>query len=212
MTNLVIVGGSVYPELQQLILSLNEAGQNFKVIGYLDDTISNEDEVGLRYLGRLEDAGTLPDCKFVFAIGSERTRLKRLEILASLNVSDDRFETLIHPSAVIYPTSKIGRGTIIHAGVVIGNDTRIGSFCIILWNSVIGARNDLGEAVMVASQVATNADVSIGTSAYLGAACAVADGLGIGKGAMVCMGSIVLSSVRDGEKVFGNPARVIDRI
>lgn len=213
MTDLVILGASAFPELGELIGDINAAGGALRVRAILDDDSSRLGSIveGVPVTGGLSQVTEHADAKFVFAIGSQRTQLKRRAILDRLGLPPQRFATLVHPAAKVYGSARLGHGVVVHYGTVIGNGAWLDDFSLVLWNGVIGADNRLGEGCMLASHVTTNSKVAIGSYAFIGAGAVIGDALGVGIGALVGMGSVVLRDVEAGVSVLGNPARAIGR-
>jgi len=82
----------------------------------------------------------------------------------------------------------------------IGRGTKIDGLCYIAHNVKIGSN------VGISGATALGGSVVIEDGAYIGSA-KIKDGLRIGKNAFVGYGSVVILDVKDGKKVFGNPAK-----
>ena len=215
ITQLVIIGASAFPEVLELIRDINLKDEKYDVLEVLDDdaSIIGTTIEGYKIAGGLELVHTYSKkVQFVFAIGSHRSRVMRYSILKRLNLPNKRYETLVHPNAKIYSSSKIGDGVIIHIGTVIFNNSTIGSFCIIVANSIIGARNILGNGCLITSLVSLTADVKIGAYSFIGTQSSVAEGIEIGPGSMVGMRTLVSRNLSPGVVVFGNPMKIVDKI
>ena len=211
---LVVLGASAFPELNELIKDINRQNNKYEVIEVLDD---NESLIGSKIEG-VKVGGPLDkvnqfshEIKFVFGIGSHKTRIIRNNILERLGLSEDRFETLIHPNAKIYSTATIGTGVIIHTGSVVYNDSIIGPFSIIVANSIIGARNIIGKGSLITSLVSLTTDVKVGSFSFIGTHSSIAEGVEIGPGSMIGMRSFVCRDVSPGSVVFGDPMKIINK-
>jgi sugar O-acyltransferase (sialic acid O-acetyltransferase NeuD family) len=213
MIPLILFGATAFPEIKQVISDINASRDTFSIRGILDDNekLFKTEVGGVPVLGKLEEAHHFSDCSFVMAIGSYRSRLVRAQILQRLSLPPERFPSLIHPLAKIYETARIGYGCIVYPGVVIFAKSTIGNFVIILPNTVVGVENTVEEGALITSLVSTTSGVRIGAYAHLGTACCVAEGIHIGRGAQVGMGSVVLRDVPDGGFCLGNPARIIQQ-
>lgn len=214
LQSLIFFGATAFPEVAEIVRDINSKKMLYKIIGILDDNTSLHGLKleGVPVLGPLKMAHDYQDALFVHAIGSYRTRIIRYEIINRIGIPDERYATLIHPSAKIYSSSSIGSGSIIHSGAVITNDTTIEPFSIILFNTVIGVRNIVGQGALIASLVTTATDVQIGPFSFIGTGSCVAEGVRVGPGAMIGMGSIVLRDVKPGVFQFGNPPRLLDKV
>lgn len=209
-TKLVFIGAALsIGEISQIVYALNRKGASYEILGALDDNsaLHGQESQGVRVIGGLEMAASMNDVKFLHAIGSHKTRMKRLEIVDRTGLSPDRFETLIHPSANVYPDVTIGNGCIIHAGVTVAQRAVLSDFTILTFNAVVGPSAILGAGAMVASLAFVGSRAKIGPCSFVGASSAIAEDVVIGPGAMVGMSTAVYRPVSAGMFVLGNPAR-----
>ncbi|NOU16862.1 MAG: UDP-3-O-(3-hydroxymyristoyl)glucosamine N-acyltransferase [Bacteroidales bacterium] len=97
---------------------------------------------------------------------------------------------LIHKGAlsdtIIYDGVKIDDGTIIAHNVIIGKNSLITGHVCIAGSTVIGENCWIGPGVKILNQLNIEDNVFIG------------------------IGSVVIKNIKKGNKVFGNPARIID--
>lgn len=215
MQELVIIGGGyAFWEIHELISDINNVRPSYKVIGVLDD----DPKLQGMTLNNVPVAGPIKDAllfgahvKFVFAIGSFKTRIIRCEILAKLNISDSRFETLIHPSAKIFSTSSVGPGCIVHYGTVIFNHSRVEPFSIIAANCVIAVNNHIGRGALLGSSITTTTGVKIGSYSFIGSSTSIGEFIEVGPGAYIGMGSLLLKDIKPGVFVLGNPPKMIEK-
>lgn len=214
MTNKIIQlmflgAGDGIGEIMNIVDACNDVERQFEVIGALDDdkALHNTRKCNIPVLGGLDKISDFPDVKFIFAIGSEKTHMKRLEIFQKLELDLDRFHSLIHPKANIFKTAKLGAGVIVHFGTTISQNVKIGPLCLITVNVTIGSSVIIGSGVILSSQAFVGGHSKLGSGCFLGACCAIADGLEIGPGARIGMSSAVMKPVKAGVFVLGNPAR-----
>ncbi len=216
MQEIVIIGGGyAFWEIHELIEDINEKSPRYKVIGILDDNtaLHGTSLKEIPVLGPVAKAKTLPaSVKFIFAIGSFRTRIIRSKILEALQLPEERFETLIHPTAKVFSTAKVGHGCIIHYGTVVFNHTRIESFAIIAASCVIAVNNLIGRGSLMGSSITTTTGVKVGPYSFIGSGTNIGENVEIGPGAQVGMGSLILKDVKEGIFVLGNPPRMLDKI
>lgn len=210
---IVFLGASTaFYEITHLITDINKSNDFvYKVIAILDDAPSKHGQSmeGIPIVGGLSLITEYPNCQFVFGIGSHKTRNLRHKIIEQLQVPVERFVTLIHPTAIVYPHVTVGPGSIIHAGAVVGNHVKIGSFVILTFNTVIGAYGQVGDYSMITTAVVVLTNVTIEESVFIGAASTIAENLTIGAGAMIGMATAVYRDIRPGHYVLGNPARML---
>jgi len=181
---------------------------SLQVYGIFDD---NESLIGknifeIPILGKIEKAKEITDGKFVVAIGDNETRMK---IVEKLGFPDDKFFTVIHPSAIISKNIQIGCGSMILGGVVINTGTSIGRHCIINTSSSIDHHNKISDFVHIAPGTHTGGNVEIDEGAFLGIGTSVIPGIKIGKWSIIGAGTVVIEEVPDYATVVGVPGRVI---
>lgn len=214
LKKVVFLGASTsFHEVSEIIAAINKVKPTFEIITILDDNISMHGKSlrGINVSGPLSDVHKYEDCYFVFGIGSMKTRLLRHAIFTKLNLSIDRFPPIIHPSAVIDHTAKVGFGCIIHPGVVIGNDAVLDNFVIVAVNSAIGPYAQIKEYAMITSLSLILSSAIIGKSTFMGSCSCVTEGVNVGNGAMIGVGTIVTRNIDDGVFVLGNPMRQISK-
>lgn len=216
MQQLVIIGGSnAFWEISELISDINQIEPQYEIIAVLDDS---PELIGKNY-GTLIVEGPIEKAKdycrevmFVFAIGSYKTRIIRQAILERLGIAEERFISLIHPSAKIFSTATIGHGCIIHFGTVVFNHTKVESFVVIAANCVIAVSNYIGKGALFGSNITTTTGVKVGSFSFIGSSTSIGEQVIIGPGAQIGMGSLVLKNITEGAFVLGNPPRMLDKI
>lgn len=209
MKDILIVGASGFGrEVLRLIENINEVSPIWNVLGFLDDNPNALDGVVCEYdiLGSIKDWQPTPDQWFACALAFPEVKRK---VTDSLKERGAKFATLIHPNAVINPRSIIGEGTIITNNCSISDNTSVGDFCTILGS---GVAHDVmvGNYSTLSGRCQLNGHVTVGTMVYMGCGVLVAPSIKIGDGATVGIGSVVISKVKPGTKVFGNPAKKMD--
>jgi sugar O-acyltransferase (sialic acid O-acetyltransferase NeuD family) len=216
LTKLVIIGGSnAFWEINELINDVNDIEKQYEVIAVLDDNpeLQGKNLNGLIVDGPISKVKDFADdISFVFAIGSFRTRLIRAQILEKLCIPEKRFVTLIHPTAKIFSTSKIGNGCIVHYGTVVFNHSKIESFCVIAANCVIAVSNVIGKGALIGSNVTTTTGVKIGSYSFIGSSCSIGENVTVEPGAYIGLGSLILKNIKAGTFVLGNPPRLLDKV
>lgn len=199
-------------DILDTLLDINTArGERiYECIGFFDDDPAKQglSFLGAPVLGPLARAGELPDCSFVFGIGSTSNHWKRQAILARLGIADERYETIIHPTASISRSASLGRGTVIFQNVTVTTNASIRRHVCILPNSVISHDSVIGDFSLVAGGVCVSGNVRVGRGCYLGSNSTVREGLTIGDDCLLGMGSVLVRDLPENSMALGNPARV----
>lgn len=140
------------------------------------------------------------------AIGGARGEA-RLSLAAMLEDHGVIMPPLIHPSAVVSPTAKLGSASQILALALVAADVNIGRSVIVNHHANIDHECTLEDGVHVAPGAVLCGCVHVMRSAMVGAGAVVLPRLTIGQNAVVGAGAVVTRDVPDGAVVTGNPAR-----
>jgi acetyltransferase EpsM len=212
---IVFLGASTaFFEISEIIRQINKIKPTYKIIAILDDNVELHGKImnNVMVSGYLSEVDNYQNAQFIFGIGSMKTRLIRHKIFSKLNLTTDRFATIIHPSAVIDQSAKIGYGCIIHPGVCIGNDVTIHNFVVIAVNSAIGPYACIKDYAMITSLSVVLSNATVGKSSFVGSCSCITEGIEIGAGSMVGAGTIVSRNLDNGVFVLGNPMRQINKV
>jgi sugar O-acyltransferase (sialic acid O-acetyltransferase NeuD family) len=192
---------------------LPAAGREWEVAGFLDAEVERAAEslrekgVALPVLGRPDDYQPRDEDRFVCAIGSTRAKL---EVCEALRARGARFETVVHPTAMVAPSAVVGEGVIFRHWAGASVNTVVGDFVTL--NSSSGLGHDV--VVDAGCTLSAHCDVMGGAAldrgVFLGSHAAVMPGVRVGAFATVGAGSVVLRRVAPGTTVFGVPAKLLD--
>jgi sugar O-acyltransferase (sialic acid O-acetyltransferase NeuD family) len=188
--------------------ALDAIGEQYRVLGFVDDAIERQGTgpYGWPVFGRraLQDH---PDACILAVPGAPNSFLQRRAIIEGLGVADDRYATVVHPSAQVSKHAKIGRNVLIMAGVVITSNAVIGDHVCVLPNSVIHHDASVGDWSLVGAAVTVAGGTRIGRNCYIGSGASLINDIEIGDRALVGLGATVIASVPADMRVAGNPAR-----
>jgi sugar O-acyltransferase (sialic acid O-acetyltransferase NeuD family) len=210
MKQAIILGaGGTGRDIAGFIEAINVVTPTYECLGYLDDDPAKQGKVfaGATVLGPLETASQYGEVAYFDAMGSPRTYRDRRALIEGLGIPAERFEALIHPTAVIAPSCTVGPGSIVYPFTMIGPDVALGEHVTVLSHSVVHHDCAVGGFTIIASGCNVSGGVMVGGSCYLGAGCSIRQGIIVGEGAMVGMGGVVVADVAAGAVVAGNPAR-----
>lgn len=213
----VVLGtGGTSVDIVDTLMDLNDADgtEHYECFGYLDDNPATHGQrlLNVPVLGPFAAAADLPDCWFVNGIGSPASFRLKPDLLARAGIPDDRYLTLVHPSAVVSRHATLGPGTVILQNATVTANAALGRHVVVLPNSVVSHDVVVGDYSCIAGGVCLSGGVEIGRSCYLGTRCAVIENARVGAGTLIAMGSVVRSDVPDNVLAAGNPATVKRRL
>ena len=216
MTELFIVGaGGFAREIYELLITPSNKAMTdtnqpplFKVLGCLDDNPHALDGKGtdLKIVGTIRDFEIRPEHRFVMGIANPATKEKLAQDLLARGAV---FADVIHPWVHLCRGSSYGRGFVAYPGATLGPDAHLGDFVTLLATG-LGHDATVGDYCTISSYCGINGNVHLGNRVFVGGHAVILPGVKVHDDAYVGMGSVVVSHVKAGTKVFGNPAKRMD--
>lgn len=204
MKDLIIVGaGGFGREAYHLAKTIG----NWNIIGFIDDNPNalKGYKCEAKIIGSIKDWTPTENEEFAMGIASPKGK----ESIANyLKTKGANFVSLIHPRAMVYDTAEIGEGCIIGGMSNIGDCAKLGNFVNVA-GSIVGQDSIVGDFSTTTAYV-NIASAHIGQRVFIGSHSVILNSKKIGDDAYICAGSVVISNVKPGTKVFGNPAKKID--
>ncbi len=120
-----------------------------------------------------------------------------------------RFAVVVHPTAQVSATTRIGNGSIVGAGVIIGAHSELAAHVLVNRGALIGHHTRIGDFVTIQPGANIAGMCEIGKGSYLGMGSIVIDHYRVGEGAVVGAGAVVTKDVPDHVQVVGIPARIV---
>lgn len=167
MKNIVIIGaGDLGKELVWLIEDINKRNPTYLILGFLDDDLQKDTYsfYGYKVLGgtdKLEELNQKIPFHAVIAIQNGEIRRKIVE--AHPDFED--WETIIHPTAVVASSTKVGKGSILFPQVTVSVDSYLGAFGLYYIHSTICNDCWIGNyvSVMANASISEHAEIGSGT-------------------------------------------------
>ena len=154
--------------------------------------------VGVTVTDDSEGTRPLATDRFITAIGDSAVRRA---VRGTVNV--------IHPTAYIAESAKIGLGVYVGAFAVVNPDSVVGDGAIINTHAVVEHDCTVGAFAHIAPGAVLCGGVTIGDNVLIGANSVVKQGLAVSGGVTVGCGAVVVEDIPAGETWAGNPARLL---
>lgn len=120
---------------------------------------------------------------------------------------DCRWQAVVHPSAIVHPSVRIGEGAFVAAGAVIQPDSEIGPHSIVNTGATVDHDCRVGGWAHLAPGVHLAGDVKVGAGALVGLGAGIAPGVSIGDWTVLGAGAMAVSDIADRVMAVGVPAR-----
>jgi len=206
LSELVIVGaGGFGRELLQWVKDINSHNPRWIIKGFIDDNLEalNGYDVDYQIIGRIVE--WMPCESEVFALAIAKPMLKE-KIVTMLKGRGARFDSIIHPSAVIGDFNRIGEGLVCYPNSGINVNVSIGNFVTLL-SSGIGHDVCVGDYSTISSYCDITGGCKIGKRVFLGSHVTIIPTRVIGDDASIGAGSVVVTNIKNNVSVFGNPGK-----
>lgn len=210
MKRLIILGagnmGKIVCEYAKL---MKEYKTEWNIAGYLEfaEKEVNADDAYPSVIGAIETYQPREDDVFVCSYASVEEREKSVQFMEA---KGGKFVNIIHPTANILSTNKMGVGNVIGAFTTLSVNTTIGSHCVIQDHCNVGHDSVIGDFshLYVGNIVCGINTLGKCVTVYTGSV--IYPKLKVGEGAVIGAGSVVMRVVKPGTSVMGNPAKKLD--
>lgn len=127
-------------------------------------------------------------------------------------LSGHQFVSVVHRTAMVSGSSRIGEGTVVMAGAILQAESVIGRHCIINSGASVDHDTLIGDYVHIAPHCTLCGGVSVGEGTWIGAGTTVIQGIRIGRDCFIGAGSVVVKDIPDNVIAYGNPCRIVKQI
>ncbi len=207
MRVIILGNGGHSKVIQDIIYSI----KGIEIIAILDDKYKVEKhENGIIYAPFVSLKSFLDqEAKVVIAIGDNKLRKN---IVNSIDIKKEQYLTVVHPSAVVSTSTRIGYGTVVMPNVVINAQAQIGDHCVINTGAIIEHDNQIGDYTHVSPNATLTGNVLVEEGAHIGASATIIPGIKVGGWSIVGAGSTVIHNIPSLSTVVGCPARIIKNL
>jgi sugar O-acyltransferase (sialic acid O-acetyltransferase NeuD family) len=211
---LILVGaGGLAREAAEAVRAINTARSTWTLLGYLDDDPAKHGTLiaNLPVLGSVDDLRKYPSAQVVLCPVRPDNYVARRQLASRLALDDDRYATVVHPTASIGSTCNVGPGCVVLAHAALTADVFVNRHVVIMPQVVLTHDVRIGEFATLASGARVGGSCHIGPGAYIGSGSCVREGITVGERAMVGMGAVVTRDVPPERLWVGCPARDVSR-
>lgn len=206
MKKIVIIGAG---DGGHLVSQFVKEQDKLDIIGLIDDgdQLQGRTINGCKVIGKSTVLKKFSKVGFVISVGLNMPARRKLfdkAIKAGLKPVN-----LIHRSAVIDKTAKVGKGVIVLANSVINPFAKLGNNLFIFTGVIIEHNVRVGDNVYFSPGVSLAGHVKVGDNTFFGINSCVIEGITIGSNVIVGAGSVVLEDIPDYTVVAGAPARML---
>jgi sugar O-acyltransferase (sialic acid O-acetyltransferase NeuD family) len=178
-----------------------------EVVAFLDDSPG---KVGTHIWGipvlswdRFLADTALHGAALALAFGDNRARQRSVE---RVHAAGRDLATLVHPTAAVARTARLGAGTVVMAGAAVNPDAVVGDGCIVNTGAVVEHDCVIGDFAHLSPNAALGGGVKIGARTHLGLGAVALPLVQIGADVRVGAGAVVHRDVADGLTIVGVPA------
>jgi sugar O-acyltransferase (sialic acid O-acetyltransferase NeuD family) len=208
MSDLLLIWGA--GEHGKVILDIARSAGRFARIAFLDD---ERTRIGTTFcecdvVSGVEELKRFAGNAVVIAVGDNRNRARCFDCAVASGLLPT---TLIHPTAMVSPSARIGHGTVVMPGAIINACAFVGDNCIVNSGAIVEHDCRIAEHVHVSPGAVLGGDVKIGALAHIGLGAVVLPGARVGAESIVGAGAVVLKEVPARCTVAGVPAKVLKK-
>ena len=204
---IILVGGGAFArELLSWILDASDVNVLPPVTGYLDDNadaFTGFPAAEVTWLGTPTDYRPQDGDLFAIAIGDTGAKASTCATLAA---KGGKFLTVIHPSAIISRSAKLGTGVVVGPNSYVATHAILGDYVCV--NSLSGIGHDamIGASATISSQVDVTGAVTVGEKVFIGSGARLLPKISVGANSRIGAGAVVVRSVKPDTTMFAKPA------
>ncbi|MCR0204570.1 acetyltransferase [[Clostridium] innocuum] len=178
----------------------------YKVVLFLDDIKKSFDNH--QVVGTIKDIDKFNSDNYEFIVAIGKNKIRKI-IQKELITKGFNITTLIHPSVVISPSVKIGKGTVVMANCVINAGTLIGEGCIINTASTIDHDCIVHDFVHISPGVHIAGTVEIRERTWIGIGSSIKNNIKICEDCIFGAGSVVIKDIFNSGTYVGVPVKKV---
>jgi len=208
MYDIIIIGAGGFGREVYLWAKDSFPKDQYTIKGLIDDnpTILDDYNMDINVIGNLDNYKIKKQDRFLFAIGDINGKKS---LIIKMKKKGAKFLTLIHPTAIVANTAKIGEGIIICPFVTISDNVQLGDFAMLNIYSSCGHDAKVGNYCILSPYATLNGFVILEDEVFLGTHTTVTPYKRVGYKSKISANSVVMRDVPANKIVFGVPGKAI---
>ncbi|HET8887033.1 MAG TPA: NeuD/PglB/VioB family sugar acetyltransferase [Salinimicrobium sp.] len=196
------------------IIDMIEEQGIYNIVGVTDYEVSEAEFAGYPVLGTDD---VLPGYfkkgvkNAVIGVGGFRNNDLRIKLFNRAKKVGFNLPVIVHHSAIVSKTSKIGEGTVIKRGAIVDTDVTIGKNNVLELGSTVGHESKVGDHVLISANSIVSAYDIIEDDVFLAVSSTIISGLKVCSGTLIGAGSVVVKDIEQPGTYFGLPAKLITK-
>ncbi len=201
MKYIIVGAGGMGREIYSYFLDQPDS----QVVGFLSDDPNALAGYNLpcKIIGDIDSHRVLDGCYYLLAIADPPTRLSVVDRLGP----QATMASLVHPSAYIAPTAKLGEGVVIAPYCFVGPDAVVGMHVFLNVRSTVGHDASVGDYVTISPHAVVGGAASVGDGCFLATGTIVNPGRQLGDSSRVSSGAVVDRNIVAGSLVAAERAK-----
>lgn len=203
---IIIIGNGGHASvLTEILLAQGE-----KILGFTAPVLE-KNCFNLPYLGMDEIIQNYPttEVELVLGLGMIQPSPWREKIFNHFRGMGYQFKSIIHRSAIIAPSVKLGQGVQIMAGAIVQTNTTIADNTIINTGTLIDHDCQIGPQIHIAPGTRISGNVHIQEGTHIGTGATIIQGVHIGANCLIGAGAVVVKNIKNNVKALGVPAKEV---
>ena len=207
--NVVVVGASGFGrELLQYVYDAYRNDPAVRVKGFLDDDPAKIDSIrkttGVDIVGDTLTYAIEEEDRFIISLGDPGLRRALAGRLARRGA---KFISIIHPTAYLAPTARIGEGCIIGPFAMVGSYAHLEDHVLLNLYSAAGHDARIAAFCVFSPYSVANGGSRLEEGIFLGTHATVTPNVRVGAGSRIAAGAVVYRDVPGRSLATGNPSK-----
>lgn len=207
MLDLVIVGAGGFGREMFHWSRDTFSRDEYRIKGFLSAKPNDLDgfEVQAPILGDPMTYQPQPNERFLFGIGLIDVKRRLIDALVSKGA---QFERLIHPTAIVCPTAKLGVGVVLCPYSIVSESVVVGDYTMLSYFASCGHDAKIGAYSVMCPYATLNGFVVVEEEVFLGTHCTITPSRKVGHHSKVSANTMVRKDAPPYSLVYGVPGQV----